>query len=217
MKLKLSMIATLVAILIAGCGSANPPTGEPTPDVAAIRTSAANTVVSQFTLTAAAFTPTPQAVPTQTSATTGATAGVTAGATTGATNTAATGQPQAQVTNAQGTSFALCDNLEYVADVTVPDGTTMSPGQDFLKTWRVKNAGSCSWGDGYELVYADYQDEMNGQAQPLTQVVQPGQEIEISVQFTAPDAIGEYLSAWQMSNPAGVTFPEAVFVKIIVQ
>ena len=212
MKLKLSVIVTLIAILLAGCGSANPPTGEPTPDVAAIRTSAASTVVSQFTLTAAAFTPTPQSEPTETSAATpeGATAGVTGTATT-------TGQPQAQVTNTQGTSSALCDNLEYVADVTVPDDTTMSPGQDFLKTWRVKNAGSCPWGDGYELVYADYANEMSGQPQPITQVVQPGQEVEVSVQFTAPDAIGEYLSAWQMSNPAGVTFPEAIYVRIIVQ
>jgi hypothetical protein len=206
------MIAALVAILIAGCGSANAPTEEPTPDVAAVRTSAANTVVSQFTLTAAAFTPTPRSAPTDTSAPEGATAGAPAGAT----NTA-TGQPLAQVTNTQGTSFALCDNLEYVADVTVPDDTTMSPGQDFLKTWRVKNAGSCPWGDGYELVYADYADDMSGQPQAITQVVQPGQEVEVSVQFTAPDAIGEYLSAWQMSNPAGVTFPEAIYVRIIVQ
>lgn len=213
MKLRLSMIATLVAILIAGCGSANTPSQEPTPDVAVVRTSAASTVVSQFTLTAAAFTPTPQSAPTNTSAPEEATAGATAGAT----NTAATGQPQVQVTNAQGTSFALCDNLEYVADVTVPDDTTMSPGQDFLKTWRVKNAGSCPWGDGYELVYADYANEMSGQPQALTQVVQPGQEVEVSVQFTAPDAIGEYLSAWQMENPAGVTFPEAIYVRIIVQ
>jgi hypothetical protein len=212
MKRKLSLIATLIAILLAGCGSANPPSGEPTPDVAAVRTSAASTVVAQFTLTAAAFTPTPRAVPTQTSATAEVTAGVTAGAT-----TTVTGQPQAQVTNAQGTSFALCDNLEFVVDVTVPDDTTMSPGQDFLKTWRVKNAGSCPWGDGYELVYADYADDLDGQPQPLTQVVQPGQEVEVSIQFTAPDAIGEYLSAWQMSNPAGVTFPEAIYVRIIVQ
>lgn len=212
MKLKLITMATLVAILIAGCGSANPPggEGEPTPDVAAIRTSAASTVVSQFTLTAAAFTPTPQSASTETSAPADVTAGVTGTAT-------ATGQPLAQVTNDQGTSFALCDNLEFVADVNIPDDTTMSPGQDFVKTWRVKNAGSCPWGDGYELVYADYADDMSGQPQVLTQVVQPGQEVEVSIQFTAPDAIGEYLSAWQMSNPAGVTFPEAIYVRIIVQ
>jgi hypothetical protein len=93
----------------------------------------------------------------------------------------------------------------------------MAPGQDFLKTWRVKNTGSCPWGEGYELVYAGYANEMSGQAQAITQVVQPGQEVELSVQFTAPDQIGNYLSAWQMQNPAGVTFEEIIFVRIIVQ
>jgi hypothetical protein len=209
MKLKLTFSVMLIAVLITACGGANPPQEqEPTPDVAVIRTSAAGTVIAQFTLTAAAFTPTP-ARPTDTTA-------PSTPATAGATNTATT-QPLAQVTNAQGTTVALCDSLAFVADVTIPDDTNMAPGQDFLKTWRVKNTGSCPWGEGYELVYADYANDMDGQPQPLTEVVQPGQEVEISVQFTAPSEIGNYLSAWQMENPAGVTFEEIIFVRIIVQ
>lgn len=210
MKLKLTVIMLVITtMVITACGTANTPQEqESTPDVAVIRTSAAGTVVSQFTLTAAAFTPTPSA-PT-------ATATVATPATPQGTSTA-TSQPVAQVTNAQGTTVALCDSMEFVADVNVPDDTNMAPGQDFLKTWRVKNTGSCPWGEGYELVYAGYADEMDGQAQPLTEVVQPGQEVEISVQFTAPSEIGEYLSAWQMQNPAGVTFEDIIFVRIIVQ
>lgn len=206
MKLKLILVVMLVVLLVTACGSANTPSDtEPTSDVAAIRTSAAGTVVAQFTLTAAAFTPTP-AQPTETEAPEG----------TGTATATATG-PFAQVTDASGTVVALCDSLDFVADVNVPDDTNMAPGQDFLKTWRVKNTGSCPWGAGYELVYAGYASEMSGQPQLLTQVVQPGQEVEVSVQFTAPDEIGEYLSAWQMANPRGVTFPEAIYVRIIVQ
>jgi len=206
MKRKLTMIVILLSMLIAGCGSANPPSTEPTADVAAIRTSAANTVVAQFTLTAAAFTPTTAPLPTETPAPLEP----------GTTDTATT-QPLAEVTTASGTTDALCDSLEFVTDVNIPDGTNMAPGQDFLKTWRVKNTGSCTWGADYKLVYAGYADRMAGQWQPLTQVVQPGQEIELSVQFKAPDKVGEYLSAWQMANPRGVTMPEAIYVKIIVQ
>jgi hypothetical protein len=206
MKLKLILVVMLVVLLVTACGSANTPSDtEPTSDVAAIRTSAAGTVVAQFTLTAAAFTPTP-AQPTETDVPEG----------TGTATATATG-PFAQVTDASGTVVALCDSLDFVADVNVPDDTNMAPGQDFLKTWRVKNTGSCPWGAGYELVYAGYASEMSGQPQLLTQVVQPGQEVEVSVQFTAPDEIGEYLSAWQMANPRGVTFPEAIYVRIIVQ
>lgn len=210
MKFKLTISIVLTALLLAACGSANPPQGqEPTPDVAVVRTSAASTVISQFTLTAAVFTPTPS-VPAETTV-------PSTSSTSQATGTATTQPPLAQVTNAEGTTVALCDSLQFVADVTIPDDTKMAPGQDFLKTWRVKNTGSCPWGEGYELVYADYANDMDGQPQPLTEVVQPGQEVEISVQFTAPSEIGNYLSAWQMENPAGVTFEEIIFVRVIVQ
>jgi len=205
MKKNLTIIFLFIATLISACGSANTPNEGPTPDVAAVRTSAATTVVSQFTLTAAAFTPTPS-LPTETPAPQ-------------VTDTT-TEQPFVQVTNAEGTTFALCDSLSIdpeTVDVNIPDGTSMSPGQDFVKTWRVKNSGSCPWGAGYKLVYAGYADNMSGQFQPLTEVVQQGQEVEVSVQFQAPDAAGEYLSAWQMSNPTGVTFEEIIFVKILVQ
>jgi hypothetical protein len=216
MKRKLTLSLMLVAtVLVTACGGTNPPQeGESTPDVAVVRTSAAQTVVAQFTLTAAAFTPTP-AQPTEATEDTPASTPSTPQGT--STATVQPTQPLAQVTNDQGTIVALCDSLEFVADVTVPDGTNMAPGQDFLKTWRVKNTGSCPWGEGYELIYADYANKMGGQPQPLTQVVQPGQEVEISVQFTAPNEIGEYLSAWQMANPRGVTFPEAIYVKVLVQ
>jgi hypothetical protein len=211
MKFKLTMIVTLIAILLTSCGSGTPSNQEPTPDVAVIRTSAASTVVSQFTLTAAAFTPTTGSLPTEAPEATGASA-TSAPEATGT----ATQAPLAQVTNAEGTTVALCDAMQFVADVTVPDGTNMAPGQDFLKTWRVKNTGSCTWGADYKLIYS-YGERMSGQWQPLNQVVQLGQEVELSVSFKAPDKVGEYVSAWQMTSPKGAPFGPAIFVKIIVQ
>ena len=204
MKPKIIITAILLALLVVACGPSATP-ADPTPDVAAVRTSAASTVVSQFTLTAAVFTPTSslstetpaqEATPTET-------------------------QPvAAQVTNAEGTTVALCDSLSYsvaTVDVNIPDNTVLTPGQDFIKTWKVKNNGSCPWGAGYVLSYAGYANQMSGQFIALTEVIQPGQEVEVSVQFSAPDSAGEYLSAWQMKNPQGITFPEIIFVKILVQ
>jgi hypothetical protein len=203
MKLKLTITILFIALLLVGCGGgASTPSSGPTPDVAAVRTSAAGTVVSQFTLTAAAFTPT-TLLPTNTSAPE-------------ATATA-TLPVLAQITNSSGTPEALCDSLEFVADVNVPDNTPMTPGQDFIKTWKVKNNGSCEWGPGYVLAYAEYTDKMSGQFVALTDVVLPGEEVDVSVQFKAPTQAGTYLSAWQMRNPAGVTFEEIIFVKILVQ
>jgi len=206
MKPNYLTLLLLCGLLLAACGPSATP--EATPDVAAVRTSAASTVEAKFTLTAAAFTPTqpPPAPPTET---------LEPEATATATEESAV-----VITNEEGTPVELCDSLGYdilTVDVNVPDNTIMSPGQDFIKTWLVKNTGVCPWGAGYKLTYAGYSSSMSGQFIAMTDVIQPGQEVEVSVQFSAPDQAGEYLSAWTMQNPKGVAFPEIVFVKIIVQ
>jgi len=44
--------------------------------------------------------------------------------------------------------------LRYVADLTIPDGTSLEPGTTFTKTWSVMNAGTCPWRGGYRLVFS---------------------------------------------------------------
>ena len=40
----------------------------------------------------------------------------------------------------------------FLADVTVPDNTALPAGTAFVKTWRVRNDGTCAWGAaGYGL------------------------------------------------------------------
>ena len=212
MMYKITFVTLIAALILVACGSATPAAGEPTPDVAAVRTSAASTVVSQFTLTAAAFTATP-ALPTETQAP----------ASPEATATETT-LPVAQVTNAEGTVVVLCDKYSWdpaTVDVNVPDNTTMSPGQDFIKTWKIKNIGSCTWDAGYKLVFSYGDDELKGEAQSLSAAIGPQQEVEVSVQFTAPDLPGTYFSVWTMQNAKGITFlgndNKALYVKIVVQ
>ena len=204
MKLKL-MTLTLGAMLIfAACAPATPI--EPTPDVRAVRTSAAYTVVAEFTLTAAAFTPTPLP-PTETPLPPPPTETPTQAFTTDPTMAAL------------GTQASLCDDYIYIADVTIPDGTTMTPGQEFVKTWTIKNTGDCTWGAGYKPIYS-YGEIMSGQAVPLEAAVPPGVEVNVSVNFKAPSTIGEYTSAWQMVTPKGISFgakEDIFYVKIIVQ
>jgi len=202
----LLVAGVIAAVMLSACGGSS--TTEPTPDVAAVRTSAVRTVEAKYTLTAAAFTPTIPPLATDTPE-----PEVEATAT-------ETEEPVSVITNAEGTQVELCDSLGYdlpTVDVNVPDDTIMSPGQDFIKTWLVKNTGACPWGAGYVLAYAGYSDDMDGVFIAMTEVVQPGDEVEVSVQFKAPTETGEYLSAWSMQNPQGVAFPERVFVKIIVQ
>ncbi len=204
MKTKHLVISLVVILLVAACAPATPI--EPTPDVNAIRTSAAYTVVAEITLTAAAIPPTVQP-PTETPTLEPPTATETEAFTTDPTQAAL------------GTPAALCDNYSFdpiTVDVTIPDGTPMTANQEFVKTWKIKNTGNCTWGDGYGLVYS-YGERMSGDPVTLSTVVLPGQEVDVSVNFKAPGKIGEFTSAWQMANANGITFGKAVFVKIVVQ
>jgi hypothetical protein len=45
------------------------------------------------------------------------------------------------------------DQAAFVTDVTVPDGADFSPDENFTKTWRMKNAGTCTWTSSYALVF----------------------------------------------------------------
>lgn len=211
MKTKLPIIALASILILAACAPATPI--EPTPDVLAIRTSAAYTVVAEFTLTAAAFTPTPllsteTPIPETPSAT----------ATQGLTND----PTQA----ALGTPAALCDDYSFdiaTLDVTIPDGAPVTPGQEFIKTWKIKNTGICTWDNGYQLIFSyssPANEDMSGQPIPLATLVAPGEEVEVSVSFKAPTIPGEYTGYWQMVNSKGIPFGKKeyiVSVKIVVQ
>jgi hypothetical protein len=176
--------------------------------VALIQTSAAGTVLANFTLTAAAFSPTPLPGPTETP---------TFLSTSGSPGTS--GETPTLPPGGVVATQVLCDALSFdsaTVDVNVPDNTEMQLGQDFVKTWRVKNNGSCTWGAGYKLSFS-YGDQMSGAAKPFASVVGPGQEVEITVNFKAPTKAGTYLSAWQMVNASGKPFPKPVYVKILVK
>lgn len=213
MKTGLWISFLVVPLIIAGCG---PVQSAPTPDISFVQTSAANTVIANFTASAAAPSSTPLAalttapapLETQTPATPATLVAVSPTLLPGG------------VTATQG----LCDHYTWdpaTIDVTIPDGSQMTPGQQFVKTWKIKNDGICTWGAGYKMVYAGYSDQMSGIAQPINGVIGPGQEVEISVQFKAPTKAGEYTSAWTMQNANGIRFfgpgAKPIFVKIVVK
>src|SRR4030042_4480106 len=45
-----------------------------------------------------------------------------------------------------------CDRAQFVSDVSVPDNTEIGAGTTFVKTWKMRNNGSCTWTSGYALV-----------------------------------------------------------------
>jgi len=177
-----------ISLLITACGGAGSDT-TPTPEPQAVLTAAAQTAQAKMTELAAKnpspLPPTP--TPTSTTPTVTATLG-----------TATTAAPPA----AGGGS----DRVEFVADLTVPDGTVFRPGEKFTKTWRLMNAGTSTWTTAYSLVFSSG-EQMGGSATTaLTVQVPPGQTLDLSVQLTAPSGEGKHTGYWMLRNASGTNF-----------
>jgi hypothetical protein len=114
------------------------------------------------------------------------------------------------------TATSSCDVAQFVSDVTIPDGTTVTAGQAFTKTWRFRNAGTCSWTPSYSVVYSSGNQMGGPSTQALAGNVNPGQTVDISVNLTAPSTPGDYTGYWKMRNSSGVLFAH-FYVQIKVQ
>ncbi len=194
MKKTFLITVILFVLLFTACSSSGITVPTPVPvDINALKTAAVRTVIANITQTAAAqptqtatqtLTPVPL-VPTQTVTPT------------------ISGSP----------TVALCDNSVFINDASVPDGTQMTAGQAFVKTWKVKNTGACSWSTGYQIIYA-YGEKMGGLPTVLTAEVLPNTEVEISINLKAPDKSGNYSGYWRLANNNGVPFGQ-VFTVIV--
>ena len=110
------------------------------------------------------------------------------------------------------TPGACMDDAEFVADVTISDGTVLAARQAFDKIWRVRNTGTCTWGPSYQFTL------LSGQVMATTPigvpVTAPGRSVDLSVPMTAPTAPGTYSSFWRMRNLDGAFFGVTLNVTI---
>ncbi|MBL8050207.1 MAG: hypothetical protein JNM46_03215 [Anaerolineales bacterium] len=109
-------------------------------------------------------------------------------------------------TSTQSPVTTYCDWASFVKDVTIPDGTTLLPGETFTKVWRLKNRGTCTWTPDYTLVFSSGSQMGGTTAIRLPAYVAPGQTIDISVTLTAPSTNGSYTGYWMLRNPSGALF-----------
>src|SRR5574340_445852 len=59
------------------------------------------------------------------------------------------------------TPVSYCYWVEFIKDVTVPDGTVLAPNARLVKTWRLRNNGNCAWTTDTKLVFTSGA-QMNG-------------------------------------------------------
>ncbi len=108
------------------------------------------------------------------------------------------------------------NNLTYLSDLTIPDGSEEKPGATIDKRWQVENSGTCNWDEHYHLKLIN--DQALGA--PEDQALYParaGTKATIRILFTAPTTPGAYRSAWQAYAPDGQPFGDPIYIQITVK
>ncbi len=137
--------------------------------------------------------------------------GPTAAPTSAPTVAAPTAPAAANTTPAPATA---CTNVaSFVTDVSLPDNSSVTPGQAMSKIWRLRNRGTCAWGAGYTFSF------VGGQAMTSTTSVAvpdtaPAATADIQVPMTAPTTPGTYRGYWQMHDSSGKAFGPQVWALI---
>ncbi len=121
---------------------------------------------------------------------------------------APTAQVQAQEASSSGPPTATpipCNRPRFQSE-TVPDGTEKNPGEAFVKSWRIRNDGSCTWETSYKLVFSSG-DRMDGPtSQNLASPVRPGETVDIAINLKAPSSNGLYTGYWKLQSDKGEQF-----------
>lgn len=97
------------------------------------------------------------------------------------------------------------NDLEFVTDTTVPDGTAYPPDASIDKRWLVKNTGTCNWDQRYRVRFLDG-DLMGAITEIALFPALSGTEAEIQIVFTTPPIGGDYSGTWQAFAPNGEAF-----------
>lgn len=219
-KFPRQMLLTLIAasLLLSACGAGAEQA--PTLDIEAINTTVAGTAIaqlsSQLTQTALAAPPTPtdtpQPLPTISDGSALPTISFDASPTSAFGFTPLPAFTQIGSTPAPAGTVALgdaCNNNVFEGDITIPDGANLKPGEDFEKIWKIRNSGTCTWDEGYMLVFIAGDRAIDPYDFVFTKTsdfVAPGAAINIGIDLTAPLTEGAYEGHWRMRTDSGYYF-----------
>ncbi len=107
------------------------------------------------------------------------------------------------------------NNLKYIDDLTIPDGTFVEQDAIIEKQWEVENSGTCNWSSSYTLQHIGGQP-LGAKTQQALFPAKKGARAVITVTFFAPAEIGTYHTAWQAFDPEGTAFGDPIYMDIVV-
>lgn len=127
------------------------------------------------------------------------------------------GQLPAQNQSQPQTTVNTCNVAKFISDETIDDGTEIEPGDSFTKTWRIRNNGTCTWTEDYQIAwYSDNTFSADTPQNFTDEDIEPGEDVYISIDMVAPSSEGSYYSYWTLVDEDGNTFLDSFYVYIVV-
>ncbi|WP_433346193.1 NBR1-Ig-like domain-containing protein [Micromonospora sp. CA-111912] len=109
--------------------------------------------------------------------------------------------------SAAGFSDALIpgDSSQFVADVTIPDGTRVKVNAHFVKVWALANVGSVDWHNRFLARMNPTGDDDGCQVPDRVAIgdTPPGEQVKISVPVVAPSRPGKCWVSWKIVDEHG--------------
>ena len=106
-------------------------------------------------------------------------------------------------------------NMRYVADTSVPDGSTLHVRQRFVKGWLVFNSGRLAWPDGSTLQHVSG-PAFGARSVPVPPV-RACRSANLMVNMSAPAKAGNFTGSWQMRDANGKPFGDRLTVAVTVK
>ena len=223
---RILILLMTTGILISSCAPQEP--GQPTPDMNAILTAGVGTFAASIFQTQTAMVPpatvTPTVTPTATAtplsllSPTASTASATQFILVAPQVTLVVATPTGPtLTPNPSTLGSGCNNLAFISDVSVPAGTVFQPEQQFTKSWKVQNTGTCDWVYRYHLVHISGDDVGGRDPVSLGKVIEPAKWTTLTITLRAPRAPGTYTSTWRLADQSGTVFGSTLGVNIVVR
>ncbi|NMD26472.1 MAG: hypothetical protein GYA81_00685 [Chloroflexi bacterium] len=118
--------------------------------------------------------------------------------------TAAVGTTPTQAVQPTAPSGTKCYQMEFMGDVNYPPDTAVKAGDKFVKKWKIKNTGTCTWTTDFDVVFV-WGDKI-GKNADVTYAIKPGDTFTVAVEITAPSTAGTYIGYWMMTDNQGARF-----------
>jgi hypothetical protein len=96
------------------------------------------------------------------------------------------------------------------------DRHIVAPKETFVKTWTFRNNGETVWPEGSLFIQTNG-DDLQASSVFILQTVNPGEEVDVSMELTTPELPGKYCAFFRFVHGDNQRFGQKVWCDILVQ